>query len=108
MSIEKADVIDGIGLRPDGVVEMLISDHLEWNGEQHHQLLAAKIEAYANAILSGQLAESYPPAEGRQVCIKLVWQHVPNAAAVRFFGAVEQQLSSAGIDFTQTALPDGF
>jgi hypothetical protein len=32
MSIEQADIIDEIGVRPDGAVEMLISDHLEWDG----------------------------------------------------------------------------
>jgi hypothetical protein len=73
MSVEQADVIDGLGLRSDGTVEMLISDHLEWGGEQHLQLLAAKIDAYANAALSGQLVQSYPAAEGKQVRIKLVW-----------------------------------
>jgi len=108
MSVEQADVIDGVGLQADGtVVEMLISDHLEWSDPQHLQLLAAKVEAYANAALSGQLAESYAPAEGKKVCIKLVWQHVPNADAARFFEGVEKQLNSVGIAFAQTALPEG-
>jgi hypothetical protein len=53
MSIEQADIVDGIGIRPDGAVEMPISDHLEWDGDQHLQLLAAKVEAYANSALSG-------------------------------------------------------
>jgi hypothetical protein len=109
MSVEQSDVIDGLGLRADGAaVEMLISDHLEWDGEQHLQLLAAKVEAYADAAMSGQLVESYPPAEGKQVCIKLVWQHVPNSDAVRFLEAVEQQLSAVGIEFTLTALPERY
>jgi hypothetical protein len=108
MSVEQADVIDGLGLRPEaGVVEMLISDHLEWN-EEHLRLLAAKVEAYANTALSGQLVQSYPRAEGKQVCIKLVWQHVPDADAARFFEAVSQQLDGMGIEFTQTALPERF
>jgi len=108
MSVEQADVIDGMGVRPDGTVEMLISDHLEWDGEPHLQLLSSKVEAYANAALSGQLAQAYPAAEGKPVCIKLVWQHVPNANAARFFEMVEKQLSSVGIEFTQAALPDGY
>lgn len=108
MSIEQAGVIDGVGVRPDGAVEMLISDHLEWDDEQHLQLLAAKVEAYANATLSGELARSYPEAEGKKVCVKLVWQHVPNAAAARFFDALGVQLGSVGIEFAAVALPDRY
>lgn len=108
MSIEQADVIDGIGVRPDGAVEMLISDHLEWDDEQHLQLLAAKVEAYANAALSGELVQSYPAAQGKQLCIKLVWRHVPNADAARFFEALEGQLRGAGIEFASVALPDRY
>jgi hypothetical protein len=108
MSIEQADVIDGIGVRPDGAVEMLISDHLDWDDGRHLQLLAAKVEAYANSALSGELVQSYPAAEGKQVCIKLVWQHVPNAGAAQFFEALEGQLRAAGIEFASVALPDGY
>lgn len=87
---------------------MLISDHLPWIGDQHLQLLGAKIEAYANAALSGQLAQVYPSAKGKPVCINLVWQHVPDATAARFLEVVEGQLRSAGIEFTQAALPDRY
>ena len=105
MSLEQADIIDGLGVRPDGVLEMLISDHLEWDDDQHLQLLAAKVEAYASAALSGQLVQSYPAAEGKRVCIKLVWQHIPNAAAAQFFDTLQEQLRGVGIDFAPTALP---
>jgi hypothetical protein len=108
MSVEQADVIDGLGVRPDGAVEMLISDHLDWDDDQHLPLLAAKVEAYANAALSGQLVQSYPPAEGRPVSIKLVWQHIPNAAAARFFETLQGQLKTVGIDFEPVALPEGY
>lgn len=90
-----------------GTVELLISDHLEWD-DRHLQVLATKVEAYANAALSGQLAEAYPAAKGKPVCIKLVWQHVPNAEAARFFEAVAEQLRAMDLEFTQTALPAGY
>ena len=108
MSIEQADVIDAMGVRPDGAVEMLISDHLEWDDEPHLQLLSAKIETYVNAALSGQLVQVYPAAEGKPVCIKLVWRHVPNGSAARFFEAVGEQLRSVGIEFMQAALPERY
>ena len=106
MSIEQPDIIDGVGVRPDGSVEMLISDHLEWDHEQHLQMLTSKVEAYANAALSGLLVESYPPAEGKRVSIKLVCQHVPNAGVGPMLAAIEAQLRQVGIGFSQTELPD--
>ena len=108
MSIESADIIDGIGLRSDGAVEMLISDHLEWDHEAHLQLLSSKIEAYANAVISGQLAQVYPAALDRPVCIKLVWRHAPNTGAARFFESLAEQLRGLGIEFNQAGLPDGY
>ena len=108
MSVEQADVVDGVGLDQDGYVEMLISDHLDWNDPRHIDLLAAKVEAYVGAVLSGQLVQSYPAAEGKPVRINLVWQHVPSGDAPRFFETAGQQLSSVGIQFKQTALPEGF
>ena len=86
---------------------MLISDHLEWD-DHHLRLLAAKVEAYANAALSGQLAERYPAADGKRVFIKLVWQHIPNAAAARFLENLQEQLSSTGINFEAAALPEEY
>ena len=108
MSVEQTDIIDGLGVAADGAVEMLISDHLEWDNERHLEQLATKIEAYAGVIISGQLAEIYPAAEGRAVRIKLVWQHVPTAAAARVFETLEAQLRNVGIGFTQTALPSDY
>lgn len=106
MSVENADVIDGIGLRKDGsCIEMLISDHLEWGDPSHLSLLAAKVEAYANAFLSGQVTGTLPAAQGKSAVIRLVWKHEPDLEAARLFSLVQQQLAGAGIGFEASPLP---
>jgi hypothetical protein len=109
MTIENADVIDGLGLRKDGsCVEMLISDHLEWGNAAHLSLLAAKVEAYADAFRSGQVTEAVPAAEGKPAVIRLVWKHQPDLEAARVFNLVQQQLAGAGIGFEAGPLPEGY
>jgi hypothetical protein len=107
MSVENLNVIDGMGLDADRAV-MVISDHLEWGDPVHLSLLGAKIEAYANAALSGQLVESYPQAKDRPLAIKLVWQHEPDETAASFVETIRQQLDQVGIAFEHGPLPDDY
>ncbi|WP_426014022.1 DUF6572 domain-containing protein [Caulobacter sp. DWR2-3-1b2] len=108
MSVENANVIDGLGLSKGGsCVEMLISDHLPWRDPNHFSFIEAKVEAYANAYLSGQLVETLPSAEGKPALIRLVWKYQPDDEATRFLNDVRQQLIGVGIEFEPCALPDG-
>ncbi len=108
MTVEQADVIDGVGMRTDGSgVELLISDHLGWETPHHFDAIATKIDAYVHAIRSGQLDDVYPAAGRMPTFITLVWQHAPSGEAVRFLASISQQLEEIGIGFTHKALPDG-
>jgi hypothetical protein len=108
MTVEQIDVVDGVGLSRDGsVVELLISDHLGWNDPRHIQALAGKVEAYANAALSGQLVQAYPLAEGKQACIRLVYEYAPDSSAKRFLTPLREQLATTGIEFEHGPVSDG-
>ena len=109
MSIQRSDVIDGIGLEhADEQVVMLISDHLAWDDPTHVPLLATKIEAYASATLSGQLADSYPQAAGKSTIIRLIYEKLPDTAALRFLSTIKDQLQLAGIAFEHLPLPPNY
>jgi hypothetical protein len=109
MSIERSDIIDGVGITRDGSsVEMLISDHLEWGDARHLALIAAKVEAYANAALSDQLVGSFPAAIGKAVCISLIWENAPDAEGIRFLQDIAQQVAAAGLKFSHRPLPQGY
>lgn len=109
MGLRHLQAIDGVGLDEDGsVVVLLISDDLPWTDPNHIPALSAKLEAYANAVMSGALVESYPNARGKPATIRLVWQHEPTDQARAFLTSVKAQLSGAGIAFADMALPDGY
>jgi hypothetical protein len=109
MSVDRPDVIDGIGVEAAGEkVVMLISDHLPWDDSAHYQILAAKIEGYVSVVVSGQLARSHPPSAGKSPIIRLVHQYAPDETAIVFLRSVGSQLQFVGIDFEHTSLPSGY
>ena len=109
MSVRNREAIDGIGIERDGsAVVLLISDDLPWTDPGHIPALSAKLEAYANAVISGVLVESYPNARGLPATIRLVWQYEPTEEARAFLELAKGQLSQAGIKFTDLSLPEGY
>jgi len=84
---------------------MLISDDMGWDDYQHIPLLTAKIEAYANAATSNQIAEMLPNSEGKPVVIRLVYKHLPHAEILSVLNVIADQLSGIGIGFEHTVLP---
>ena len=109
MALRNLEAIDGVGLEQDGsAVVLLISDDVPWTDPDHIPALSAKLEAYANAVISGALVESYPDARGKPATIRLVWQHEPTDQARAFLTSAKAQLSGAGIAFADMALPDGY
>lgn len=110
MSIERSDVVDGLGIsRVDGKVVLTISDHLQWDElKEHFELLEEKIGAYLAFVKSGQLYEKLPAAHGRAVRIELVFEHAPNEAAATFLAAAKDQLRAVGVEFSAAALPEGY
>lgn len=79
MSVEDLDRIDFIGTTAEGKVELSISDHLDWSDEESHSLiLQDKIFVYLEFIESGQLIESYPDAEDKEIIISIKLQFPPS------------------------------
>ena len=106
MTVEQTDVVDGIGLGRDGSnVVMLISDHHEWTDPEHLRMIGAKVEAYANAALSGQISASFPAAKGKPFVIQLVCKYPPDDAGLQCLAAIAGQLEGVGIGFEKVVLP---
>ncbi|MFD3262736.1 DUF6572 domain-containing protein [Phenylobacterium ferrooxidans] len=108
MSIENAEIIDGLGTdKIRGEATLLISDHWPWSDEPaHFALLEAKISRYIDFVTSGQIFEQMPNARGLPICIKLIHQHDPSVSAARFLEAAGQQLAELGLRFSHASLPD--
>ena len=88
MSVEQIDRVDLIGVELDsGDVVLTISDHLDWkeSDESHLLLLQEKINTYLSFVESGEILESYPSAEDRNVIISVVGKYPLSALAQEFF-----------------------
>lgn len=106
MSIEKPDVIDGLGTdKLSGAPVLTISDHLQWN-KQHLSMLEAKLASYLRFIESGQLAQHLPTAPVQQAVIRLVCKYRPTTEAVAFLSAADNAVSARGVGFQYGPLPN--
>jgi hypothetical protein len=104
MAIDNPNVVDAMGIdKETGRVVLSVSDHLEWTrSDEHFTLLEEKIEAYIRFVQSGQLLESYPKAQDRQVEIKIVFKHSP--AGQRRLGQIHAAVERAGLSFSHEVL----
>lgn len=98
MSVENSNVIDFISERDDKLV-LTISDHLEWDDDEHIYLLQEKINSYLAAIESGQLYKSYPQLSKKIIVISVVLKYLPNDDGALFLSKVDKVLFDAGYGF---------
>ena len=98
MSIEYQNTIDAISIDKTGLVELTISDHLEWNSE-HLFLLQEKINCYLAFLESGEVFETYPESKNKDFKINLVCKYEPTEVATHFISQCTSTISQAGFQF---------
>ena len=99
MSIEDSQQIDFLSLSGAGAVVLTISNHLEWN-DQTMLKLQKKISVYLSFIDSGEIYHSYPEAEGKQIRIHIVSNHLPDAQVEAFIKECTNVVNGAGFELT--------
>ena len=111
MSILEARIIDFVATRPgNGVVRLVIADHLGWeNLEEHSRLLRDKINSYLAFVESGQVftieKPRLPPAPVFEIA--LMCKHPPTFEAVELLRSIRAFLEKAKIRFTWEDEPSG-
>ena len=78
---------------------LVITDHPGWSEESkldHMYLLQEKVNAYLNAILSGEIYEKYPKAHGRKVIIKVAMAQPMSEDGKRFSEKVASFVRNVG------------
>ena len=101
MSIENTQVIDAIGTEKDGSgVTLTVTDHLEWDDQEHLFKLQEKLNSYLAFIENGELYESYPEAKGEKIRISVVCKYHPDNRGIEFFEKCKKQIENAGYGFT--------
>lgn len=105
MSVEDLDRIDFIGTTADEKVELSISDHLDWSDEESHSLiLQDKIFVYLEFIESGQLIETYPDAEDKEIIISIKLKFPPTENGLIDLENMASFFSDKAIDFNWVVL----
>ncbi len=108
MTVEQASVVDIAYIDHEtGIVYLCIADHLKWDGE-HLLVLQEKINGYLSFIESGEVVDTLPEAEGKDIQIELITKYKPTEEALHFFGHAEAFLGKEGIRFAHRAGPDGY
>lgn len=110
MSILDKNVVDIIGINAEeGIVDLIMTDHLEWNNEvnEHLYFLQEKINCYLMFIESGQLVENSPKAKGCKPVIVVKMMYEPSAAAIDFIAKAQEVVRRAGFDlrYEVTGMP---
>lgn len=108
MTVEQTSVVDIAYVdRETGIVHLSVMDHLQWDGE-HLLVLQEKINCYLSFVESGEVFDTLPEAEGKDIQIELITKYKPTEEALHFFGHAEAFLREEGIGFAHRAGPDGY
>jgi hypothetical protein len=107
MSLDKADVIDAIGIEKDGsAVALAILDGWDWSDEAQHLLaLQAKLNAYFDFIQSGQIYEVRPEALRKAIRIDLLTRHPLPEKAQSFLSIAAKTAAQINVQITHRILP---
>jgi hypothetical protein len=101
MPVDENNSIDLVAQRPTGEIELIISDHLEWDDSYGHQLiLQTKLNAYLRFIESGELFEKFPAALNNPFYVDIVFQHEPDHDGYAFLDRVKAFFAEGGLLLT--------
>lgn len=104
MSLTNTEVVDVISVDLSGNAVLTISDDFVWDDDKHLFSLQNKINSYLRFIESGNLYESYPNAEGRNIIINIVAKYEPNESGRLFLSSAKNILESSGYGFKFSVL----
>jgi HEPN domain-containing protein len=110
MTIEQTNVVDLIGHDEESNrINLVISDHLEWDDKNEKLLLLQeKINSYLAFLEGGEIYEHYPDAEYEGFVIELVSKYEPNEEAEKFLNLAKNTIIEAGFNLKWGPLNDAY
>lgn len=106
MSIDQTDTVDFISInKAADEVFLTITDHLQWNSNEHLWLLQEKINAYLRFVESGEIFKTYPDAKNRKIVIDVRCKYRPDQSALNFLQRVIVVVEAAGFNIKYQHLP---
>ena len=104
MAVDNQSIIDFISITPENEVQLTISDHLDWDDENHFLHLQNKINSYIEFIESNQINEIYPDAIGKQIVINVALKYKPNKVARDFLHEIAHFLKANNFNFDYSVI----
>ncbi len=104
MAVDNPSIIDFISLTPENEVQLTISDHLDWDDEDHFLHLQNKLKSYIEVIESNQINEIYPDAIGKQIVINIALKYKPNKVAKDFLDEIAHFLKANNFKFEYSVI----
>lgn len=99
MSVENTKQIDFISIDGLNNVVLTISDHLQWEEENHLLTLQNKINAYLEVIENGNIYEIYPDAKNKKIVIEVAMKYSPNEESIIFLETIRNFLNDKDYEF---------
>jgi hypothetical protein len=100
MAVDQMDVVDFVSESADGVCNLTVSDHLEWEGNDEHVLvLQDKLNRYLAFVESGELPQRFPNMAGKRVVIDVRFMYPPSQFGLEFLKRAKQCIEGAGFGF---------
>jgi hypothetical protein len=103
MSVENSSVIDLISTK-DNIVTLTISDHLEWDAENHFELLEAKLNSYIDVLDNQSIYELYPDSVGKELAIRVVFKYKPDEEGEKFLNSISEIFETLPYNFSYYTL----
>ncbi|NML56733.1 DUF6572 domain-containing protein [Chryseobacterium cheonjiense] len=103
MSVENSSVIDLISTK-DNIVTLTISDHLEWDAENHFELLEAKLNSYIDVLDNQSIYELYPDSVGKELAIRVVFKYKPDKEGEKFLNSISEIFETLPYNFSYYTL----
>jgi len=110
MTIEQTNVIDIIGHdKENNKLNLIISDHLEWDEENEKLLLLQeKINSYLAFLESEEILEHYPNSKYEAYVIKIISKYKPNEEAEKFLNLAKETIIEAGFNLKWEPLEETY
>ena len=104
MTIEQTDVIDIISHdKENNKLNLIISDHLEWDDENEKLLLLQeKFNSYLAFLESDEVLEHHPNSKYEAYVIEIVSKYKPNKEAEKFLNLAREVIIEAGFNLIWT------
>lgn len=96
MSVLEKDKVDGIALKNNTTIVLMISDHLDWSDEYSHLLiLQEKINAYIGFCENKQYSQIYKDIKIEKFVFEIHFLYEITDKAREFLTQVQNQLCEA-------------